>query len=93
MIPRRNLDNLCLDRPVRDAIAEGRFHLWAIDRVEEGWPILTGLEAGHDEVEGAFPEGSVHHAVQARLDAWADVWEELSGPSVSVLTAQEPAPG
>lgn len=93
VIPRRNLDNLCLDRPVRDAVAEGRFHLWAIDRVEEGWPILTGREAGHDEVDGAFPEGTVHRAVQERLDEWAELWEQMSGPSISVLTAPEAVPG
>jgi predicted ATP-dependent protease len=93
VIPARNLDNLCLGQPVRDAIAEGRFHLWAIDRVEDGWPILSGLEAGHDEVEDQFPEGTVHHAVQVRLDEWADLWEQMSGPSISVLTTPEPVPG
>ena len=65
ILPRRNVDNLVLRREVRDAVEAGRFHIWAIDRIEEGWPILTGLEAGEARPDGTFPEGTVHHAVKA----------------------------
>ena len=46
--PRKNVENLVLRRKVRDAVAEGRFHLYAIDRIEEGWPILTGYGGRRD---------------------------------------------
>jgi predicted ATP-dependent protease len=78
LLPRRNLDHLCLRKPVRDAVAEGRFHLWAIDDVEEGWPILTGYEAGEEVEDGTYAKGTVHHAVQRRLDAWAEEWARIA---------------
>ncbi|KPJ83747.1 MAG: hypothetical protein AMS19_03305 [Gemmatimonas sp. SG8_23] len=80
VLPRRNADNLCLREEVRAAVAEGRFHLWAIERVEEGWPILTGREAGVAEADEEFPAGTVHRAVQDRLDGWSEQWANLRSP-------------
>jgi lon-related putative ATP-dependent protease len=75
MLPRRNVENLVVRREIREAVAEGRFHVWAIDRVEDGWPILTGLQAGETTEDGTFPEGTVHHAVMARLSDWGEKWK------------------
>jgi len=60
IVPRRNMENLVLRRPVREAVADGRFHIYAIDHIEEGWPILTGLEAGEMAEDETFPEGTVN---------------------------------
>ena len=73
------------DEPeVRDAVAEGRFHLWAIGNVEEGWPVLAGRQAGEESEDGSYPDGSVHRAVQVRLEAWRKEWsrerEERQAP-------------
>jgi predicted ATP-dependent protease len=46
LIPRRNVRHLMLDDEVVEAIRTGQFHLWAVDRVEEGIAILTGWPAG-----------------------------------------------
>jgi predicted ATP-dependent protease len=72
LLPRRNVENLVLRREVREAVEEGRFHVWAADRVSEGWAVLAGMPAGEPDEEGVFPEGSVYRAVQDRLDAWAE---------------------
>lgn len=80
IVPRRNVDNLVLRRNVRDAVEAGRFHVWAIDRIEEGWPILTGREAGAARSDGTFPEGTVHHAVKSRLSRWASEWKRFAHP-------------
>jgi hypothetical protein len=40
--------------------------------VEEGWPILTGKEAGQADADGRFAEGTVYAGVQARLTSWAE---------------------
>jgi Lon-like ATP-dependent protease len=48
-------------------VADGRFHIWAVSTVDEGIELLTGVPAGHKDENGEFPEGTVHHAVQARL--------------------------
>lgn len=78
ILPRRNVDNLVVRRGVREAVDAGRFRLWAIDRIEEGWTILTGREAGERRPDGSFPEGTVHRAVQDRLSAWAREWKRLA---------------
>ena len=46
IIPRANVENLMLKEEVAQAVAEGRFHVWAVDRVDEGIEILTGVPAG-----------------------------------------------
>ncbi len=63
---------------MRDAVADGRFHVWAIDQVEEGWPILSGREAGDELVPGQFAAGSVHQAVMDQLAAWAEEWKRYA---------------
>ncbi len=78
ILPRRNVENLTLRRRVRDAVEEGLFNLWAIDRIEEGWPILTGMEAGEMIEDESFPEGTVHHLVQAQLGEFVREWRGMS---------------
>jgi predicted ATP-dependent protease len=70
IVPRRNLDNLVLCDEVRTAVVTGRFHVWAIDRFEEGWPILTGWVAGEADEAGNYPQGSLYRVVTDRMDAW-----------------------
>ena len=77
IIPRRNVENLVLRRRVREAVAEGRFHIYAIDRIEEGWPILTGWEAGAMRVDETFPEGTVHRLVVEQLDEFVREWSAM----------------
>jgi predicted ATP-dependent protease len=76
ILPRRNLANLVLRDEVREAVAGGRFHVWAIDRFEEGWPVLTGCEAGEEDEDGEYPEGTIYRAVTDRMDAWAGMGSE-----------------
>jgi predicted ATP-dependent protease len=77
IVPRRNVENLVLRRPIREAVADGRFHIRAIDRIEEGWPILTGLEAGEMGEDETFPEGSVYRLVTQQLDEFVREWATM----------------
>ena len=43
IIPKAGVQSLMLDARVRDAVESKRFHLWAVDTVDEGIQILTGL--------------------------------------------------
>ena len=79
IVPRRNVENLVLRRRVRDAVSEGRFHIYAIDRIEDGWPILTGYEAGEMREDETFPEGSVHRLVGEQLDEFVREWSAMGG--------------
>ena len=56
MLPATNVDDLMLDEPLRNAVEEAKFHLWAISTVDEGLEILMGR-----------PADEIHAAVQSRL--------------------------
>jgi lon-related putative ATP-dependent protease len=77
IVPRPNLENLVLRRKIRDAVARGDFHIHAISRVEEGWPILTGLDAGEMADDETFPEGTIHHAVGRQLSEFLREWKSM----------------
>jgi predicted ATP-dependent protease len=78
IVPRRNVENLVLRRSVRDAVANGQFHIYAINRIEDGWPLLTGLEAGEMGQDESFPEGTVHHKVSRQLDEFLREWRKVN---------------
>ncbi len=68
VLPAANAVNLVLRDEVRDAVAEGRFHLYTVSRVEEAIELFTGMTVG--EVDGAngYPEGTVYGRVMATLE-------------------------
>ncbi len=69
VIPARNVRNLMLDKDVVAAIRAGMFRIHAIDRVEEGIEILTGMPPGEPDGQGIYPEGTFHRLVVDRLAA------------------------
>jgi len=76
IIPRRNVKNLMLKQEVIDAVREGRFSIHAIDMMEEGLEILTGMPAGVLQEDGTYPEGTVNHLVMKRFDEIAHILEK-----------------
>ncbi|MEX2373775.1 MAG: AAA family ATPase, partial [Dehalococcoidia bacterium] len=80
MIPRSNIDNVVLRHDVAQAIDEGRFHVWAVDTIEEGIEILTGIPAGEARNgDGHFPEGTIYRRVEDRLAQFATLIERRPG--------------
>ena len=72
IIPADNVKHLMLRRDVVDAVAEKRFHVWAIETVDEGMEILTALPMGERDEQGNYPENSVNHRVEQRLAELAE---------------------
>jgi lon-related putative ATP-dependent protease len=72
VVPSRNLRHLMLKKDVVDAVAEGKFSIYAIDRMEEGLEILTGVPAGEIGEDGKYPEGTVNYLVNRRLEEIAE---------------------
>lgn len=68
IIPRRNVDELMLPKEVVEAAAQGKFHVWACDTVEEVVELLSGMPAGRAHANGDYPEGTIFHLVQKRLE-------------------------
>ncbi|NDY41698.1 AAA family ATPase [Dissulfurirhabdus thermomarina] len=72
LIPEANVRDLMLKPAVVEAVAAGRFHVWAIHTVEEGIELLTGRPAGTPGPDGRYPDGSLFAMVDARLRALAE---------------------
>jgi predicted ATP-dependent protease len=72
LIPESNLTNLMLKEEVLEAARSGLFHIWPISSIEDGIEVLTGVQAGQIQPDGSFPEGSVFHKVNQRLQVLAD---------------------
>ncbi len=72
MVPARNVQNLVLRPDVVEAARQGRFHVYAVNTVDEGVAILTGSSAGERDPDGAYPDVTVNGRVQARLSAYAE---------------------
>ena len=58
------------------AVAAGRFHVWAVDSVDQAASLLTGLPAGEPDAQGEYPLGSLNQRVMARLKELTELWEE-----------------
>ena len=71
VIPKANVRHLMLDDGVVDAVAAGRFRIWAIDHVDEGIEVLTGVRAGTARPDGTFADDTIHGRVQAKLGEYA----------------------
>jgi len=76
IIPKRNLKNLMLRRDVVEAVKDGKFSIYAIERVEEGLEILTGMPAGEMLEDGSYPEGTINHLVMKRLTEISEALKE-----------------
>lgn len=68
IIPRTNVVNLMLREDVVEAVETGRFHIYAIDTVDDGIELLTGIPAGKPNKKGQFPRNSVNYRVQQSLN-------------------------
>jgi len=77
-IPRSNVRHLVLRHDVVDAIREGRFQIWAIDSIDEGIELLTGMPAGAIDEEGTF-----HHRLDQRLREFLTILQEQPSPGLA----------
>ncbi|MBR1374147.1 AAA family ATPase, partial [bacterium] len=67
IIPRTNVVNLMLREDVVEAVENGMFSIYAIDTVDDGIELLTGVPAGKPNKKGQYPRGSVNYLVQQSL--------------------------
>lgn len=79
LIPASNVKNLMLDQRVLDAVEAGKFQVHAVETINQGLEILTGMTAGERDDNGDFPEGSVNQRVAARLADFAQKRAKFAG--------------
>ncbi len=78
IIPRTNVKDLMLREDVLAAVDEGRFHIWAVDTVDDGIEILTGIPAGKPDKKGEFPKGTVNYLVKKSLEHYYDRYVQFA---------------
>ena len=98
MIPKANVPNVTLRPDVAEAIAERRFHVWAVETIEDGIELLTGVPAGERAEDGRYPEGTLYRRVEDRLDDFYHAITEhrdagaAEAPSIVAPSAPPSAP-
>ncbi len=80
MIPIQNVRHLMLKDEVIRAVDAGLFNVWAVETIDQGIEILTGVPAGKQLDDGKYPEGTVHYLVDNRLREMADKVHDFGTP-------------
>jgi predicted ATP-dependent protease len=92
IIPETNVKHLMLREDVRDAVAAGKFSIHAIDTVDDGIELLTGLPAGQRDDQGRFPEGSLNRRVEDTLARYSQAMQAYASREGKGPPAQHQGP-
>ena len=78
MIPKANEQHLMLDREVVEAVAAGKFHIFAVATIDEGITLLTGVAAGERGKDGLYPKETINRRVEDKLITFAEMRREFA---------------
>lgn len=78
IIPAINVADLMLREELVEAARQGKFHVHAVEHVEQAMELLTGLPAGVADSQGRYPAESVNGHVQARLAHWVALRQQYA---------------
>lgn len=78
LIPASNVAHLMLRREVVEAAAAGRFHVYAVETVDDALELLTGIPVGGLDIDGTQPGGSIDQRVARRLEHLAELRRKFS---------------
>lgn len=93
VIPRRNAADLMLHERVVEAVAAGRFAVHAIDHVDQGIELLTGLPAGALGPDGRYPKESINGRCADHLSWLAEIARDARSAHDAHAGAPPAAPG
>jgi len=68
VIPEANTKHLMLNEEVRKAVADGKFHIYAMSHIDDALELFTGVPVGKENALGKYPEGSLNHTVVSALE-------------------------
>ncbi len=80
MIPQSNVQHLMLKEEVVEAVKQGKFHIYAVNSVDEGIELLTGVKAGGRGEGGKYEAETVHYLVNKRLKDMAKSVAKFASP-------------
>jgi len=81
VIPASNVKHLMLRQDVVEAAAAGRFHIFAVETVDQAVELLTGVSAGERDAEGNYLEGSINQRADEFLAELAEYRHEFIKPA------------
>ena len=84
LIPPANVKNLMLKPEVVEAADQGKFSIYAVETIDQGIEILTGVPAGVRGDDGRYPEGSINDRVERRIRAFAEARRDFQGGAALV---------
>jgi predicted ATP-dependent protease len=87
LLPRANLRNLMLDQEVVEAVERGVFHIHAVETIDQGIEILTGVSAGTAE-----EPGTINYLAAQRLREMAEKLRPSAAPAENRVIHHEPPP-
>jgi len=76
IMPTRNVKNLMLKKDVVEAVKEGKFFIYPIQRADEGLEIITGMQVGELKDDGTYPEGTINYLAVKRLTEISEAMEK-----------------
>jgi len=79
LIPIQNMRHLMLRKDVVEAVAKKKFHIYAVQNVDEGISLLTGVPAGTKRKDGTYPPNTVHGKVERKLKKMSTILKEYEG--------------
>lgn len=88
LIPASNVKHLMLRRDVVEAAEAGKFRIYSVENVDQAIAILTGLEAGEENSDGKYPEGSINYRVVERLAELTGIREMFARRSITKMDAE-----
>ena len=71
MVPHQNVRNMMLRDDVAEAVRDGLFHIYAVETIDQGIEVLTGVSAGDRRPDGSYLVNTVNHLVNSRLQELA----------------------
>jgi len=87
LVPRANLANLMLEAETVDAVAQGKFHIYPIDRIDHGIELLTGVRAGSIE-----EPGTINYLVDQRLQRISAALRDRGDRETRIVHDNPPTP-
>ncbi len=77
LIPKSNVNDLMLRNDIIEAVEKGKFNIFAVETIDQGIEILTGMTAGEVDDEGKYPEGTINFKVTQQLLRFAEIRHEF----------------
>lgn len=75
VIPRANVGDLMLNPELMDVCVAGKFHVYAIDSIQEALHLFTGWTVGEASSGGDYPEGTLLNLAKTRAKKF---WEMIT---------------